>query len=62
MISDDYTMPFGKHKGERIGEVPASYLLWLFEQDDLEQTRPQLFEYISEHEEALYREKNKEVA
>lgn len=28
-IPDDYKMPFGKHKGEEIGLVPASYLDWL---------------------------------
>lgn len=24
-------MPFGKHKGENIEEVPADYLVWLYE-------------------------------
>lgn len=26
-------MPFGKHKGEKMENVPASYLLWLYEND-----------------------------
>lgn len=26
-------MPFGKHKGERIGDIPLSYLDWLMWQD-----------------------------
>lgn len=37
---DEYRMPFGKHKGECIGEVPASYLLWLAEQDWIEKWGP----------------------
>jgi len=24
-------MPFGKHKGQNMEDVPASYLLWLYE-------------------------------
>jgi uncharacterized protein (DUF3820 family) len=27
-----YEMPFGKHRGERLGDIPASYLLWLHDQ------------------------------
>lgn len=30
-------MPFGKHKGQDMENVPASYLLWLFEQDWISQ-------------------------
>ena len=29
MMHDSSTMPFGKHKGEKLANVPASYLLWL---------------------------------
>jgi len=25
------TMPFGKHKGERVADLPRSYLAWLYE-------------------------------
>lgn len=32
-IIHDYTpMPFGKYQGKRIIEVPALYLLWLYNQ------------------------------
>lgn len=31
--NDNDEMPFGKHKGESMGDVPASYLLWLSNQD-----------------------------
>lgn len=26
-------MPFGKYKGTELDEVPASYLMWLYEND-----------------------------
>jgi uncharacterized protein (DUF3820 family) len=28
-MTDQDEMPFGKHKGEKMENVPASYLLWL---------------------------------
>jgi len=31
-MDDKYPMPFGKHKGMPIGEVPADYLDWLIGQ------------------------------
>jgi hypothetical protein len=32
-LRDSDLMPFGKHKNEKLGDVPASYLLWLGNQD-----------------------------
>lgn len=32
-MNEDSIMPFGKYKGQTLGEVPDSYLLWLFEND-----------------------------
>jgi len=29
ILQDDSPMPFGKHKGTAMANVPASYLLWL---------------------------------
>ena len=29
-MTDLDSMPFGKHKGARLQDVPASYLLWLW--------------------------------
>ena len=35
------TMPFGKHKGKKLTEVPASYYNWMFENlDSLDETKP----------------------
>ena len=30
-MQDSDPFPFGKHKGTPIGDVPASYLLWLYD-------------------------------
>jgi uncharacterized protein (DUF3820 family) len=29
---DDTPMPFGAHKGKKLANVPATYLLWCYEQ------------------------------
>lgn len=31
ILEDDSRMPFGKYKGTQMANVPASYLLWLWE-------------------------------
>lgn len=30
--TDETEMPFGKHKGQKLANVPASYLLWWFDE------------------------------
>lgn len=30
-MDDNSLMPWGKHKGKKLIDVPASYLLWLYE-------------------------------
>ena len=32
-LHDDSTMPFGKYKGSRLGDVPDSYWRWFIGQD-----------------------------
>lgn len=32
-FTDSSKMPFGKYKGDRLIDIPASYLLWLYEND-----------------------------
>lgn len=34
MVSKDVDMPFGKHKGEWICDIPTAYLRWLIENCD----------------------------
>ena len=31
LLKDDSPMPFGKHKGTLMANVPADYLIWLYE-------------------------------
>ena len=55
-------MPFGIHKGKKLVDVPASYLLYLYD-DDL--THAPLREYIKDNYdvllEELKRNKNKQL-
>lgn len=44
-LSDVY-MPFGKHKGMSLDDVPADYLLWLFSQNWLSDRFPEIHNYI----------------
>ena len=30
-FTDESVMPFGKHKGKKMANVPAQYLLWIWE-------------------------------
>ncbi len=32
-LDEDDPMPWGKYEGERLGDVPDSYLTWLIQQD-----------------------------
>jgi hypothetical protein len=34
-VSAAFTLPFGRHKGKRLDEVPAHYLTWLLDLPDL---------------------------
>lgn len=60
MIKDTYIMPFGKHKGKMIGNIPAEYLLWLRE-ELLIKCSPfaqPILEYLNDNLEALEYEKS----
>jgi uncharacterized protein (DUF3820 family) len=30
LLDDESPMPYGKYKGEKMANVPANYLLWMF--------------------------------
>ena len=46
---DDYSlMPFGKYKGTQLANVPASYLIWIYE-ESLGFAYPGLREYIKDN-------------
>lgn len=56
IMNDSSPMPFGKYKGEKLANVPASYLLWLLTED----LKPgPLRTYIEENEDALQKEVQK---
>jgi len=31
-LTDESPMPFGKYKGEKMANVPASYLKWIYDE------------------------------
>jgi hypothetical protein len=45
-LQDDDLMFFGKHKGEKLIDVPEDYLKWLANQDWIDQY-PDLVEYLN---------------
>jgi uncharacterized protein (DUF3820 family) len=55
-MDDKTPMPFGKHVDVPLGDVPASYLLWLLTELDgkpRDAVREELFQYLLENEELL---------
>ncbi len=63
-MNDDSIMPFGKHKGEKLANVPASYLLWL--NNEMDEKPPErreqieLKKYIESNLDVLRMERNRE--
>lgn len=51
-LEDSDSMPFGKYKGYRMDEVPASYLDWLHGQDWIHEW-PLVIEYIEENRDII---------
>ena len=62
--TDDTPMPFGKHRGQKLEDMPAEYLLWLVneiqehgsEADD--PRRAALCAYVDDNRECLEKEKS----
>ena len=50
MLNDDSIMPWGKFKGTKMGNVPAEYLLWLYENDKCDEP---VKEYIEDNLEVI---------
>lgn len=55
-LNDESTMPYGVHKGEKMINVPASYLIWLFDND---KCSGDVREYIMENIDVLRKETDK---
>lgn len=56
-MKDNDLMPFGKYRGEKLANVPASYLLWLREKGYL---YGPLLGYVIDNIDSLEAEKKKE--
>lgn len=59
-FTDEHPIPFGKHRGTKLANVPASYLLWLWE-NSTEHDRTKgfykgVFKYIEDNLEGLKQE------
>lgn len=52
-MKDDSLMPFGKYKGEKMANIPADYLLWLYENG---KCYGEVKEYIKDNWEVLQTE------
>ncbi len=50
---DKYALPFGKHKGKVLNEVPAAYLIWCCEQPWFIDGFEDLKEWIEENFEEI---------
>lgn len=55
-LTDYSPMPFGKHRGKRMIDVPAPYLIWLYESGC---DHPQVKQYINDNLDVLNQENAK---
>jgi hypothetical protein len=52
-MTDTDLMPFGKHRGKRMEDVPASYLLWLWDNGVWQEPNKPIHDYIKSSWSAL---------
>jgi uncharacterized protein (DUF3820 family) len=52
-LTDNSPMPFGKHKGEKMANVPAAYLMWLYDENKCNR---EVREYIEDNLDVLKEE------
>lgn len=57
-IKDTTVMEWGRFKGQQFIEIPAWYLLWLYDQDWLKPEKPAVWAYIHDNYDVLIKEKN----
>lgn len=57
-LTDKSLMPFGKHKGEALANVPASYLIYIYENFSLPEN---LKKYIRDNLEGLRQDVKRQV-
>jgi len=59
MLTDNSIMPFGKYKGQVLANIPASYLIWIFENN---KCTPDVAKYINENLDVLKEEIKRDEA
>jgi len=52
-LYDNSPMPFGKYQGEKMANVPASYLMWLYNEN---KCNKEVREYIEDNLDVLQEE------
>jgi hypothetical protein len=52
-IDDNWIIPFGAHKGRRIGAVPAHYLNYIIDMDFVKRSYPEIIRYVSDNRSAI---------
>jgi len=55
MITDNSSMPFGKYQGQKMVNIPADYLLWIY---DNNKCTAEVAKYITENMDVLKAEIN----
>jgi uncharacterized protein (DUF3820 family) len=53
ILTDDSTMPFGKYQGEKMANVSASYLMWLYNEN---KCNKEVRDYIEDNLDVLKQE------
>jgi hypothetical protein len=56
MLTDNDPMPFGKHKGEPMQDIPATYLHWLWQSGLKDDKQSDVADYIRANLDALKQE------
>lgn len=56
-LTDDDAMPWGRHMGTNMKDVPPGYLLWLYEQPWIKDW-PDVFAYLKKNEDVLIAERS----
>ena len=46
-LGDDGPMPFGKHKGKPLGDIPLKYFRWMWDNTDTFQKKTPLSRYVA---------------
>lgn len=53
MFTDNDIMPYGEHKGTKMGNVPPKYLLYVYHNHDRKPFNREVFNYIEDNLDVL---------